>query len=179
MEHFVNNAAYQNRPKWKRWRVISITCGIVCLAVGGLLVLPVIRTAEHFIQKVRYTSICSRCGEQSTAEFNIVFGTELLRREKILPVSQKTALHNPPAERCNHDSVLIGKSIFGISKDLKIFRMSAGEPGGSEFANIDLKPTLQKLAAMRPAESLGYMQGLQRMTKVEPQALQRAEAPAR
>ena len=146
--------------------------------MGGMLVLPGIQTADHFIQKIRYTSICSRCGEQSAAEFHILFGTELFRTDKILPISLRSVVRNSSAARCTHDSILIGKSIFGISKDLEIYRMSAGEPGGSEFANMDLQPTLQKLSAMRPAESLGYMQGL-RMTMAEPQPPQRAEAPAR
>jgi hypothetical protein len=136
------------------------------ISMGGLLVLgavalqPILREANYLVEKLRYTSLCTRCGRQDTEVFYLMLGSEVIRTEKRLPVSSATALHQTPQNHCSHSTVLIGKTSFGISKNFDVDRAEAGAPSGWDFRGMDLARTVSELEGMRTGAVLGHMHAL-------------------
>ncbi|HEX7860557.1 MAG TPA: hypothetical protein VF773_09545 [Verrucomicrobiae bacterium] len=150
-----------HRKKWHRTFFLALAVG-----VGGLLVLaafvlpPVFREAVYLVEKLRYTSICTRCGEQQSSVYYLVLGTEVVRSEQVLPISTATLFNAKTQARCDHDSVLIGKTTFGITKALEVNESTAGTPSGWDFKGMHLAKTLSQLKEMRTGAVLGHMQAL-------------------
>jgi hypothetical protein len=134
--------------------------------VGGLLLLaavvlpPVFREATYLVEKLRYTSICVRCGEQRSSVFYLLLGTEIVRSERALPISTRTLFNQKMHEHSDHDSVLIGKAMFGITKAFGVNESLSGTPYGWDFEGMDLAKTLSELKGMRVGAVLGHMQAL-------------------
>jgi hypothetical protein len=128
------------------------------LVVLACLLAGVIGASDMLAQRVCYTSICTRCGRQTAEDFYLVLGTEILKREKVLAASESTKV--PGQGRCAHDSALIGRSGWMITKQFGTARLEAGEPRGWNYRGGELEKDLRALAGMRPVESIRYVHAL-------------------
>ena len=146
------------RRRWRRAGLVPLgVAGAGLLLLAAFVLPPVFREAAYLMEKLRYTSICVRCGEQRSSVFYLVLGTEVVRGEKVLPISGRTLFKQG---ECDHESVLIGKTMFGITKAFAVNKMAAGTPSGWDFEGMDLAKTLFQLKEMRTGAALGHMQAL-------------------
>jgi hypothetical protein len=137
--------------------ILATFLGLLLLAAIALR--PIVREANYIFEKFRYTSLCVRCGDQHTEVFYLVLGTEVVRKSQPLPVSTATALSSTELP-CNHSSVLIGKTSFGLSKLFQVDSAAAGAPSGWDFRGMNLRKTFSELESMRTGAVLGHMHAL-------------------
>ncbi|MGZ8921205.1 MAG: hypothetical protein ACXW3L_09495 [Limisphaerales bacterium] len=125
-------------------------------------ILPfLIRGADTILSKIRYTSICIHCGEQSTAHFYYVLDSEIAQSEKILPMSRLTLLPGRNPQTCPHEYVLVGKTVFNITRTGTIFHQVQGQPAGDrEFERAEVKNTFLTLSQKNPAEAPAFIRDL-------------------
>ena len=132
----------------------------VAAAVLALMVAELVSNSDLLAQRVRYTSICTRCGLQTAQDFYLILGTEVFRYDKVLAASGSTKIRS--IGKCSHDSALIGKSGWIITKEFATATLETGEPQGWNYQGSELEKQLSALAVMRPAESIRYVQALAR-----------------
>ena len=118
----------------------------------------VVRSSDVLIQRQRYTSICTRCGVQTAEDFYLVLGTEVLKCEKVLATSESTRITD--GGNCSHETALIGRSGWLLTKNFETAGLEAGKPRGWNYRGGELKKELEALGGMRPAESVRYVHAL-------------------
>ena len=128
------------------------------LPVLALLLAAVIRSSDLLAQRLRYTSICTRCGVQTAEDFYLVLGTEVLKCQKVLAASESTKVG--AVGDCSHETALIGKSGWLMTKEFGTARLDSGEPRGWVYQGGELEAQLKALAGMRPAESIRFVHAL-------------------
>jgi len=147
--------------KWfdkRRWRVAAWMGACIALAAMALILPPLIESSHTIVETDRYASICTRCGVQTAEDFYMVLGTEVLRCEKILGASKITRLQE--IENCTHETALIGRSLWQLHKNFDFGRVAYGKPKGWIYQGEELPKHLLALAAMRPGESVRYIDAL-------------------
>lgn len=120
---------------------------------------PIVREANYLFERLCYTSLCTRCGQQETEVFSLLLSTEVMRKANVLPVSKATEL-NAHKSVCNHSTVLIGKRSFWVSKSFEVATSEAGAPSGWDFKGMDLPKTFSELQGMHTGAVLGHMHAL-------------------
>ena len=130
------------------------------LFIAAVALRPIISEANYIVEQLRYTSLCTRCGQQNTEVFYLVLGTEMAHQEAVLPLSAMTSVAPIEQRNCRHGTVLIGKTSFGLSKELNLDRAVAGAPAGWDFRGMDLRRTFLELEGMRTGAVLGHMNAL-------------------
>jgi hypothetical protein len=140
------------------WRMVLVGSAGLALLVLALFLAGVVRSTDLLAQRLRYVSICTRCGVQTAEDFYLVLGTEVLKCEKVLPASESTKVKE--GRDCLHESALIGKSGWLLTKEFATAGLEAGEPRGWNYDGGELEKHLAALNSMRPAETIRYMHAL-------------------
>ena len=147
----------------RRNRTILLIGALCLLAALGVFLPLTLGGADTLLGKTRYTSICTRCGIQTADDYYFFVDAEIAHSEKLLPSSRRTALPNCDFHSCEHQDVMVGKTVFSICKDGTIFNLRRGEPlGDPHFQNPDIRKTYLALAQKNPDGAALYLEHLAR-----------------
>lgn len=139
---------------------LLITGALLILAVLFLLAI-LIRGAETIFSKIRYTSICTRCGLQTAADFYYLFDSEIAQPEQILPISRKTLMPAQNPAICTHEYVLVGKTEIFLAINGAFTHRMRGQPfGDSEFEKAEIKSTFLALSQKNPSAATAFLEAL-------------------
>jgi hypothetical protein len=147
----------------RRHKTILLIGAFVLIAALGIFLPLILGGGDTILGRTRYTSICTRCGIQTADDFYFFLDAEIARSKKVLPVSRKTLLPDRDFSSCEHNDVMVGKTVFSICKDGTILNLRRGQPlGDPHFQNPDIQKTYLALAQKHPDEAAHYLEQLAR-----------------